>query len=182
NRPAVLILANFKGQKSPMDVVETARLLCEKMPEALFLWAGDGPLREQIEEKIEHYGLKQNFHLLGWHQDVASLFAASNVLFLPSLHEGLPRVVLQAMAAGRPVVATAVNGTPEAVQQGRTGFLVPPHDTSGMAQGLEKLLSQPVLARKMGKAGQKSLHGSFLIDEMLRQIEVLYAKALKAGS
>lgn len=176
NRPSVLVLSNFKSQKSPLDVVEAAAILAMKMPEALFLWAGDGPLRAKVEKAIGLRGLKENFNLLGWRQDIAELLAAADVLFLASLHEGLPRVVLQAMAAGKPVVATSVNGTPEAVKNDVTGFLTGPHETEAMAQGLYRILSHKALGRKMGLAGRKALQGTFRIDLMLREIEKLYGE------
>jgi glycosyltransferase involved in cell wall biosynthesis len=174
NRPCVLVLSNFKKQKSPLDVVETAKRLAIKMPSVLFLWAGDGPLLPVVKEAIEREGLSKNFNLLGWREDIAELLTVSDVMFLASIHEGLPRVVLQAMAAGKPVVATAVNGTPEAVKQGATGYLAQPHAIEEMTEALAKIISNKSLARKMGKAGQKSLKGTFLMDRMLREIEKLY--------
>ena len=182
NRPAVLILSNFKNQKSPFDVVEASQKVCADMPNALFIWAGDGPMRQAVEQKIAQAGLTTNFKLLGWRQDIAELFAASDVLLLTSIYEGLPRVVLQAMAAGKPVVATAVNGTPEAVREGVTGFLVKPHDTERMSQALLNILGSRALSRKMGRAGQKSLRGSFLMDQMLQDIEKLYSKVHSSRS
>jgi glycosyltransferase involved in cell wall biosynthesis len=176
--PCVLVLSNFKNQKSPFDVVEIADHLRSKVPYVLFLWAGDGPLFQKVEEQIKARGLERHFLLLGWREDVAQLIAACDVLLLTSIHEGLPRVVLQAMAAEKPVVATAVSGTPEAVKNGVTGFLSQPHDTQGLAESLYKILSDPALARKMGKEGRKRLKGSFLIDEMLHQIERVYEKSL----
>ena len=174
NRPCVLVLSNLKKQKSPLDVVEVGRVLAEKIPEVLFLWAGDGPLRDKLEKSIAEKGLKKNFRLLGWRKEVAQLLAASDALLLTSIHEGLPRVVLQAMAAGKPVVATAVNGTPEAVKNGVTGFLHKSHDTDAMGESLFKLLTNPSLSRKMGQAGRKALKGTFLIGKMLQEIEKLY--------
>ena len=178
-RPRVLVLSNFKNQKSPFDVVlvgEALKLLC---PNFLILWAGDGPLREKTEWEIKKRGLQDHFHLLGWREDIGALLAATDVLLLTSLYEGLPRVVLQAMAAGKPVVATAVSGTPEAVREGVTGFLHPPHDAIGMARSLERVLKNRVLAKKMGTAGRKSLKRSFLIAEMLSQIEALYREVME---
>ncbi len=177
-RPTVLVLSNFKKQKSPLDVVEVAARLILKLPEVLFLWAGDGPLLPKAELLIRKKGLKPNFELLGWRDDVAKLLAASDILLLTSIFEGLPRVVLQAMAAGKPVVATAVSGTPEAVKEGITGYLNQPHDIQGMAENLYKGLSHPQRARKMGQAGRKALKGTFLIQEMLREIERTYEKTL----
>ncbi|HEY5037567.1 MAG TPA: glycosyltransferase family 4 protein, partial [bacterium] len=153
-RPCVLILSNFKKQKSPLDVVKVAEALKAKRPDALFLWAGDGSDRAKVEQEIGERGLSDNFKLLGWREDVAELLGVSEVLLLTSLHEGLPRVVLQAMAARKPVVATAVNGTPEAVKNGVTGFLHKPHETKAMADSLFKILQSKALARKMGQAGR----------------------------
>jgi glycosyltransferase involved in cell wall biosynthesis len=172
------VLSNFKKQKSPLDVVEVAAELVLKVPQALFLWAGDGPLLREAERLIEEKALKSNFELLGWRDDVGKLLAASDTLLLTSIYEGLPRVVLQAMAAGKPVVATAVSGTPEAVQQGITGYLNPAHDVQGMAESLFKIISNPRKARKMGEAGRKALKGTFLIREMLKEIEKTYEKTL----
>jgi glycosyltransferase involved in cell wall biosynthesis len=131
------------------------------------------------EREIRKRKLQDNFLLLGWREDIGALLAATDVLLLASLYEGLPRVVLQAMAAGKPVVATAVSGTPEAVKEGVTGFLHPPHDAAGMARSLERLLKDRALAKKMGAAGRKGLKGSFLIPEMLGQIEALYREVME---
>jgi glycosyltransferase involved in cell wall biosynthesis len=177
-RPTVLVLSNFKKQKSPLDVVEVAARLALKLPRVLFLWAGDGPLLPKTEELIRQKGLELNFELLGWRDDVAKLLAASDTLLLTSLYEGLPRVVLQAMASGKPVVATAVSGTPEAVKQGVTGYLNQSHDVQGMAESLFKILSQPHQARKMGQAGRKALKGTFLIQKMLKEIEKTYQNSM----
>ena len=156
DRPRVLILSNLKPQKSPMDVVETAYQLAKKIPAVLFVWAGDGPLREKIEKAIMKKELGKNFMFLGWREDVADLLAVCDVLLLTSLHEGLPRVVLQAMASGKPVVATAVNGTPEAVKDGITGFLNEPHQTQAASESLHKILEDKSLARRMGAAGRRA--------------------------
>jgi glycosyltransferase involved in cell wall biosynthesis len=174
-RPCVLVLSNFKPQKSPLDVVRVAGILSVRIPNVLVLWAGDGELRPRVEEDLRGRGLSGNFELLGWRDDVPQLLAAADALLLTSLHEGLPRVVLQAMAAGRPVVATDVSGTPEAVAPGQTGFLHPPHDWEGMADSLHKILTDPKLASEMAKSGREALQGTFLIREMLREIEALYA-------
>ena len=179
-RPVVLVLSNFKKQKSPFDVVEVMARLKAKVPNAILVWAGDGPLRPAVEREIAQRGLGGSFKILGWATDVAALLAASDCLLLTSLYEGLPRVVLQAMAAGKPVVATRVSGTPEAVTPGVTGFLREPGDAEGMAQDLARILMNPGLARRLGANGRKGLRGSFQIREMLRQIEQLYESALKA--
>jgi glycosyltransferase involved in cell wall biosynthesis len=176
DRPTVLVLSNFKKQKSPLDVVAAAEALAPRLPNVLFLWAGDGTLMSEVEKRIEASGLKDNFNLLGWRNEVGELLAASDVLLLTSIYEGLPRVVLQAMAAGKPVVATSVSGTPEAVQSGVNGFLHPAHETGAMAESLYQILSSPALAKALGLAGKSRLKGTFQIAAMLKAIEKVYAK------
>jgi glycosyltransferase involved in cell wall biosynthesis len=173
-RPCVVVLSNFKKQKSPLDVVKVAGFLKSRRPNILFLWAGDGPLMPRVQREIQERGLTGNFNLFGWKEDVGELLAVSEALLLTSLFEGLPRVALQAMASQRPVVATAVSGTPEAVRHGVTGFLHPPGDCEGMAQSLAWILDHPAQARKMGRAGREELQGTFLIGKMLQAIEKLY--------
>lgn len=176
SRPTVLVLSNFKKQKSPLDVVEVAKRLAPRLPNALFIWAGDGPLFSKVEKRLDDLGLRKNFELLGWSDEVGELLAASNVLLLTSIYEGLPRVVLQAMAAGKPVVATAVSGTPEAVKNGVSGFLHPAHAVEGMAESLYQILSRPEWANRLGLAGKKRLRGTFQTAKMLRAIEKVYAR------
>lgn len=177
-RPTVLILSNFKNQKSPFAVVEVAQALVRSVPGALFLWAGDGPLKKKVQRSIDQKGLSENFRLLGWRDDVSNLLSACDVLLLTSIYEGLPRVVLQAMAAGKPVVATDVSGTPEAVRHGVTGYLHHPGGSKAMAESLAILLKDPDKARRMGEAGRRALKGTFLIREMLKEIEKNYQRVL----
>jgi glycosyltransferase involved in cell wall biosynthesis len=124
--------------------------------------------------------LTGNFLFLGWRTGVAELLGACDALLLTSIFEGLPRVVLQAFAAGKPVVATAVSGTPEAVTQGVNGFLCAPHDATDLARCLALLLKDPRRARRMGAAGRKVLKGSFLMPRMLSEIEDLYMEVLRS--
>ena len=113
---------------------------------------------------------------MGWRDEVGELLAASDVLLLTSIYEGLPRVVLQAMAARKPVVATSVSGTPEAVENGVSGFLHPAHETGAMAESLYQILSRPALAKALGLAGKRRLKGTFQIAAMLKSIEKVYAQ------
>jgi len=176
--PLAGMISNFKPQKSPVDFVEIAGLVSEKMPEAHFFIAGDGELRPEVERKVRELGIKDRFHLLGWRRDVPELMAAADIVVLTSLFEGLPRVVLQAMAARRPVVATCVDGTPEAVTDGITGFLARPRDIETMARRIAELLGDAGLRRKMGEEAAKRV-GEFDIDKMVRDQEDLYLKLLE---
>ena len=174
-RPVVLVVSNFKRQKSPGTVVRVAERLVRAVPDLLVAWAGDGEGRGRVEAMVKSKGLGANFRFLGWRRDVGGLLSACDVLLLTSLYEGLPRVVLQAMAAGKPVVATGVSGTPEAVRHGVTGYLHDPSDVPGMAESLAHLLKNHCEARRMGQRGRKNLKGTLLIGNMLREIERVYA-------
>lgn len=176
--PLVGMISNFKPQKSPVDFAQIAGLVSEKAPQAHFYIAGDGVLRPQVEQRVKELGITQRFHILGWRRDVPELVAAADVLVLTSLFEGLPRVVPQAMAARRPVVATQVDGTPEAVTEGITGFLAKPGDTETMARRIVELLNDPRLRKKMGDEAGKRV-GEFDVDKMVRDQEELYLKLLQ---
>jgi len=179
--PLVTMVACLKPQKAPLDFVRVAARVSESVPDAHFVIAGDGELRGLVEAEIMRSGLGGRFHLLGWRRDVRDILHASDVVVLTSLWEGLPKVIPQAMAAGKPVVATAVDGTPEAVKDGVNGFLASPHDVGLMAQKTALLLRDKVLARRMGEAG-RGMVAEFDEAVMLRRIEALYQRLLKEAA
>lgn len=155
----VLQLGNLKPQKDPLTFARAAVLAGSALPRARFWIAGDGPLREETEALAASGGLADRFRVLGWRRDVPELLAAADVMVLTSRFEGLPLAVLRAMAAGLPVVATAVNGTPEAVHHGETGFLVPPGDAEGTAAAIVRLGRDPALRRRLGRAAREGSAG-----------------------
>jgi glycosyltransferase involved in cell wall biosynthesis len=174
-RPLVGMVACLKPQKNPLDFVRAAALVAASVPEAQFLVAGDGALRQAVEEEVRRFGLEGRFRLLGWRRDVPRIIPCLDVLVLTSLWEGLPRVIPQAMAAGRPVVAYRVDGAPEAVSEGITGYLVDPGDPAAAAARIVALLADPALARRLGAAGRERV-GAFDADLMVRQQEALYER------
>jgi len=174
-RPLVGMVACLKPQKNPVDFVRAAALVATKVPGAQFLLAGDGVLRPVVEEEARRSGLGGRFRLLGWRRDVPQVIPCLDVLVLTSLWEGLPRVIPQAMAAGRPVVAYRVDGAPEAVTEGVTGHLVDPGDHAAAATRVVSLLADPALARRMGAAGRERV-AEFDADLMVRQQEALYER------
>ena len=176
--PVALMVACMKPQKNPVDFVRLAEEVTKEVPEARFVAAGDGVLREEMEKAIQGRGLGDRAILLGWRRDVEELMWSSDVLVLTSLWEGLPRVFPQAMAAALPVVGTRVDGGPEAIEDGVNGWLFPPGDVHGMAGKVAELLRSPELARQMGEAGRARVR-EFDIDLMVRQQEELYEKMLE---
>jgi glycosyltransferase involved in cell wall biosynthesis len=150
-----LQLGNLKPQKDPVTFARAAAAAGRDLRRAHFWIAGDGPLRARATAVARDGGLGERFRILGWRRDVPDLLAAADVLVLTSRFEGLPLAVLRGMAAGLPVVATAVDGTPEAVAEGVSGFLVPPGDDRAAARAFVRLGSDPTLRRRMGRQGRE---------------------------
>jgi glycosyltransferase involved in cell wall biosynthesis len=173
--PLITMVACFKPQKAPLDFVRACAAVHHRHPEACFLLAGDGELRPRIEASVAENGLGKIFFMPGWRRDIAALLHASQIAVLSSYWEGLPQVVPQACAAGLPVVATRVDGTPEIVRNGVNGFLVPPGETGLLAEKIIYLLDHPEEARAMGQASQGMTAG-FDITIMVKQQEQLYGQ------
>jgi glycosyltransferase involved in cell wall biosynthesis len=130
--------------------------------ERLWLWiAGDGPLRPVLAAQVERLGLGERVRLLGFRADVPRLLTAADLLVISSRREGLPNVALEAMAARRPLIATAVSGTPEVVRDGETGLLVPPAAPESLAAALSALAGDPVRRRQMGERGRRRVEQWF---------------------
>jgi len=178
--PLVAMIACFKPQKSPLDFVRIAKIVSDKISDARFLLVGDGILRSKIEKLRERLKIEDKILLIGWRGDIPEIMSCIDILVLTSLWEGLPRVFPQAMASGIPVVATKVDGTPEAIQDGVNGFLLPPGDSEGMAEKIIYLIRHPEKASEMGERG-KRLVEEFDIWKMLEQQEELYAHLLTTG-
>ncbi len=140
---------------------------------------GDGPERAALESLANSLGVADQIHWTGHKRDASRLLPAFDLFVQPSLHEGLPNTVLEAMATDLPVVATAVGGTPEAVVDGVTGLLVPPRDPAALAEAITTLLRDPDLQRKMGRAGRERVEKYFSVERMVQQTEALYEELIK---
>jgi glycosyltransferase involved in cell wall biosynthesis len=172
-------IACLKPQKAPQDFVRAAAAAYALDPSFRFFIAGDGDLRRDVEALIRRLDLGNVVRLLGWRRDVPDLLGAMDLFLLTSLFEGLPRVVLQAMAAGVPVVATAVDGTPEVVEEGVTGLLVPPGRPDLAAQRLLEMAGDRPLRRRCVEGARRRLDRSFDIRRMVRRLDRLYLSLLE---
>jgi glycosyltransferase involved in cell wall biosynthesis len=157
----VLAAGRLSPEKGFAVLVEAAAVVCRADPAAGFVVFGEGALRPELERQAARLGLAGRFVLPGFRTDLDSLVPAADIVALPSFTEGLPNVALEAGAAGIPVVATAVGGTPEVVADGVTGFLVPPGDPAALAAKLGELLRDPRLRRTMGEAGRRRMRERF---------------------
>jgi sugar transferase (PEP-CTERM/EpsH1 system associated) len=135
---------------------------------------GEGPEHEYLKAQATRLGLSERISFTGHQRDVRPWLAAFDIFVLSSDWEGMSNALLEAMAAGLPVVATAVGGTPEVVVEGETGFLVPPRDPEALAEAILRLLRDPDLRRRMGEAGRKRVAEHFSVEQMVQKTEALY--------
>jgi len=175
NDLVVGMIACFKPQKCPQDFIKLACLVTRSSLKVKFVLVGDGILRPKIERLISRFNLEQNVILTGWRRDIPRVLSAFDVFVLTSLWEGLPITVLEAMAAGKAVIATDTGGIREVVSQGKTGFLVQPHDLEGLAKKLISLLIENELRMRIGSLAQESLKYDFIVNNMINNTELLYA-------
>ena len=177
-RPDFVVLtpARFHEQKGHVYLLEAAA----QVPEATFVLAGDGELRPAMEQRARDLGVMDRCVFLGHRSDVPALLAAADVFVLPSLFEGLPISVLEAMAAERPVIATAVGGTDEAVVDGATGLLVPPRDAVALAAAIRRLRADPPLARQLARAGRARVEADFSSEGAARGVMEVYERLVGA--
>ena len=180
-RPLITMVACLKPQKSPLDFIDLAARVRSKLPGVQFALAGDGELRVPIEASIERNRLGDTVRLLGWRSDIPDLIRASDLTVLTSRWEGLPRVFLESLAAGVPVIATRVDGGPEAVTDGVNGFLFPPGDTPAMAQRVIELMENPAGRSALREGARSSWKDDFDIRHMVGQIDRLYQERGSGG-
>ncbi|MEW6183405.1 MAG: glycosyltransferase [Bacillota bacterium] len=170
-------VARLAPQKGVRLLIQAAALIPpEKRP--FFLIVGDGPLRRELEEAAGDFGVADRFIFTGARTDIPRVLGALDLLALPSVTEGLPLILLEAMAASLPVVATAVGGVPEVVVDGKTGVMVRSADPAGLAWGITQILEEPDLARRMGAAGEKRVSELFTVEKMAGRVMNLYREAL----
>jgi glycosyltransferase involved in cell wall biosynthesis len=170
-------VTRLSRQKAPLDFVAAAAQVAAQRRDVHFVIVGDGPLRAEVEAQVSALGLAGRVRLTGLRRDVPDLLHSFDIFALTSLWEGLPRVLPQAMAAGLPIVATAVDGNAEAVTDGVNGFLIPAGDPSAMAAALLQMLNGPDLRREMGQVGQAMVE-EFGAVKMVQDIAALYEALL----
>ena len=159
------IVAALRPEKDHATLLRAARLRSTRCPSARFLVVGDGPTRSQLEALCSELAITSNVHFAGARDDVARVLRSIDVFALSSVTvECFPIALLEAMACARPAVCTAVGGVPEMIDDGITGYLVPPKDPQQFAARLLSLLSDPQAARRMGRAGRHRVEAEFSLD------------------
>jgi glycosyltransferase involved in cell wall biosynthesis len=175
----VLTVGSLTPQKAHHVLIDAFQEVAGRFPDAVLLVAGDGPRRESLESRVRDAGLGGRVRFLGDRADAGDLLEACDVFVLSSAREGLPVTVLEAMRAGRPVVATAVGGCAEAVASGETGLVVPPGDPASLARAIAEVLGDRSRAAAWGAAGRERWARHFTAERMVRETEALYGFAIQ---
>ncbi len=177
--PLVMQVGRMSEQKAPLDFIEGARIVLQTMPDARFALVGGGPLLEKVRARIRAYGLEGRISAPGAQPDAFRWIQAADLITLTSYWEGSPYSLLEAMAWRKPVVATAVNGCPELVLDGETGYLVPPGQPQAWAERVSRLLQDPQTACKMGENGRRHLEANFTLPRMVATIQEVYEQSAR---
>jgi glycosyltransferase involved in cell wall biosynthesis len=173
----VLTACRLHAQKGLEDLLHAV----PRVSGAIFLIAGDGPDRPRLEDIVRRLCIADRVRFLGFRPDVSQLLEACDLFVLPSLYEGLPLVLLEAMAHQRPIIATTVPGNEEVLADG-AGLMVPPRDPDALAAAIITVLSDPARARRLAAAGRERVEANFSVDRMVDGIVQVYADAVAAGA
>jgi glycosyltransferase involved in cell wall biosynthesis len=177
-RRLVGTIGRLGWKKAYGDLLRAAQRVCAERGDVDFVIVGDGPLRPEVERQIAELGLAGRVHLLGEIPDARRLLESFDVFVLSSMIEGMPNVLLEAMAAARPVVVTRAGGMPEIVTDERTGLLVPIADPGALARAVLRLLCDPAEARRLGRAGRAVVEERYSAEAMGRRYAELYESLL----
>jgi glycosyltransferase involved in cell wall biosynthesis len=177
--PIVATIGALVAQKDHHTLVEAAAIVVKQVSDVRFVILGEGDLRPHLEKQIRHLHLERHVFLAGFRADVLELLKDADVFALSSTHEGMCTSLLDAMAAEKPAVATAVGGVPEVVDDQETGFLVPPRDPQALAARIVQLLKDQALSRRMGRAGLERVRQLFTVERMVRETATAYQRSVR---
>jgi glycosyltransferase involved in cell wall biosynthesis len=179
--PVIGNVAALVPHKAHQHLIDSAALVVKQVPDARFVIVGTGEMHEQLEQQIRHLHLERHVFLAGYRTDPLELTKGFDVFAMSSVTEGMCTPLVDAMAAGKPSVATAVGGVPEVVVDGVTGYLVPPRDPTAMARRLVQLLKDGPLRERMGQAAAERARQCFTVEKMVEGTAAVY-RSLAAGT
>ena len=174
----VVSVGRFVPYKGYEYLLEAARLVAATLPEVHWVLVGEGELRERLEQRCGDLHLERIVHFAGWREDIPEILAMADLFVLPSLREHFGRVLIEAMAMGKAVVATDEGGVPEVVIHGETGLLVPPAQPAPFATAVLALLKDPAKAARLGNAGRQRAEQVFSLGRHVEAVEALYQELL----
>lgn len=179
--PLVGAVTFLRPEKGMHVLIEAVRLLTMTIPTLECLIIGDGQEQSTLAIRIRKLGLEHCVHMVGFRQDIPALLALLDVVVIPSIEEGIPQSLTQALAMGRPVVASAVGGIPEVVKDGVTGLLVPPGNPAVLSEKIAYLLHNPSTGTRMGQAGREVIQERYSMENMLTQTENVYRRLFQSA-
>ncbi|QOY92299.1 glycosyltransferase [Paludibaculum fermentans] len=174
--PVVGIVGRLIREKGPYILLEAARRIIGEYPKTLFVFVGDGPERVELERAAAEAGLADNVQFAGERSDMPEVYASFDVFAQPSFSEGMPMTVLEAMAAGLPIVATSVGAIPSLLGESERGLLCPPGDAAALAGQILRILRDGDLAARLGAAARQHLRAHYSAEAMARQYLALYGE------
>jgi glycosyltransferase involved in cell wall biosynthesis len=182
DRMVVGTVGRLSSEKGASVLIEAAARICPDFPRVRFVVVGNGPLRSDLEARVCKLGMTRQFFFMGERKDVAQIYRSFDIYVLPSLQEGMPMALLEAMAAGLPVVATKVGGVPDLVRDPSLATLVEPGDPSALAAGIRDLLTDPSRRERMGLNARRRVEEDFSTAAMAQRYVELYQEALRRRS
>jgi glycosyltransferase involved in cell wall biosynthesis len=180
--PVVGFVGQIIERKGITDIVQCVPIVARQLPQVKFLFVGEGALQEFLVEKTRELGVAGQTIYAGFRRDIPAVMKAIEILLLPSYVEGFGYVLIEAMAAAKPVVATNVSSIPEIVQHGETGLLVETHRPQQLAQAILTILQDENLRRSMGQKGRELMLKKFTLERMISQIEAIFLAKVQAKS
>lgn len=176
--PVLLVVGRLEPQKGHAVLLDAMPAIFREFPATRLVCVGEGALRAELEAKADEVSFRDAVRFVGRQPNVEDWLALADVVVLPSFYEGLPLAAIEALAAGRAMVATAVDGTPEVVVDGATGLTVPPGNPVRLARAICRLLGDPLLRQKLGSAGREWVLERFDQAQQIHRTEALYQLAL----
>ena len=176
--PLTLFVGRLDPQKAPLVLLEAFARLLDRHPDWQLLFVGEGVLRSSMTEWIANHGLERSIRIVGWRPNVPQILKAADVLVLPSLWEGMPNIVLEAMASGLPVVVSRVEGTDELIRDRESGLLVAPGSVAELELGIEAVLTDRDFSSRLAREAQQTALISFTFESMVAAYEQLYSRLL----
>jgi glycosyltransferase involved in cell wall biosynthesis len=174
-----LTVARFETQKGYIHLLEAIPAVLADCPRTVFAFAGEGSLRPEMERKAAALGIAAGVRFLGVRRDIPALLSAADLFVLPSLWEGLPMALLEAMSLGLACVATDVEGSRDAIQDGVSGCLAPPGDPTALATAVRELLADDGRRARLGAAARARVGARYSVERMCREYEALFLELLK---
>ena len=177
--PVLVTIGRLTEQKGHRYLLQALPGLLNTWPQLCCLFVGEGELQEALQRMATELGVERACRFVGVRADIADILASADLFVLPSLSEGFPFVLLEALAMGCPVVASRVNGIPELIEEGKTGLLVPARDLQALALAIQELLNDPVAASRMGAAGRTVVREQCTADRMVANTTAIFNAAMQ---